>query len=263
MVLGGLYCEHCFEQDIAPLASHCPKCGRRFLSHQEIADVQAESDKTDFDRAIDRVRAVEPRRLRLWLFGGILTALSLPAIFVGIGSVRRRNGRIKSDIASEATTVVPASVPPVPSPVFAPQPVILPAAPVQFQAPSQPPSQIVTCFRCQGTGKCKECNGSGKSTNPDWPTPDCFMCMGAGICQVCAGNGRVIVGPPCDKCSGTGSAGANNCWRCSGSGKVKGENEIDSLSSGVQTCWTCGGAGQIPSPCTYCWQMGRVYYPIN
>ncbi len=66
------------------------------------------------------------------------------------------------------------------------------------------------CPRCEGTGKCVECNGSGSVT--------CIQCNGAGIlplklptgavkemkCHTCNGQGTVSCNPLCESCSGAG-----------------------------------------------------------
>ncbi|QWR77892.1 molecular chaperone DnaJ [Candidatus Magnetomonas plexicatena] len=64
---------------------------------------------------------------------------------------------------------------------------------------------------------------------------------------------------PCDKCSGTGSAGGKapeRCSACKGSGQTMFQQGFFSVS---KTCSRCGGAGAvITDPCKECSGAGRV-----
>jgi hypothetical protein len=277
--LGGLYCGRCFCQGVAPSATYCQQCGRRFLTPAELAAVQADAERTEFDRTLERLRGVEPQRLRLWLVGGVLTAVAAPAVFLFASSVRRRNSSSGTppapSVGGDSPCALPAEycvggsreheMPPL-------QTTDAPATPlpaVAYQPPPAPARQITTCPECHGTAKCEQCHGRGERLATDWRsgqptgTANCVTCGGTGQCYLCGGAGRVIVGPTCAQCGGTGYAGASTCWRCSGSGQVNGANELDSLSSGIQTCPTCNGRGQIPDTCTVCGGRGRSYYRLD
>jgi rhomboid protease GluP len=65
------------------------------------------------------------------------------------------------------------------------------------------------CPRCEGSGKCVDCKGTGKAR--------CVQCAGAGSvtieisgapktnrCSICKGEGTVACSPLCDSCAGSG-----------------------------------------------------------
>ena len=56
-----------------------------------------------------------------------------------------------------------------------------------------------SCYICSGSGKCRECNGTGKSVvyernpvlGPSFYDDTCRTCYGSGKCNECDGTGRV------------------------------------------------------------------------
>lgn len=67
-------------------------------------------------------------------------------------------------------------------------------------------SQVPVCPRCQGTGQCNDCHGTGSI--------DCLACKGVGhettstgrelTCKVCSGSGKLACPPQCPSCGGSG-----------------------------------------------------------
>jgi len=51
------------------------------------------------------------------------------------------------------------------------------------------------CSWCRGSGRCRDCGGSGRTLNPlagtgKWIEQDCRSCSGSGNCRVCHGTGK-------------------------------------------------------------------------
>ena len=118
----------------------------------------------------------------------------------------------------------------------------------------------VRCNDCNGTGKCRRCNGEKHL--------ECNMCEGSGDCHNCHGDGIVECNHcnglgDCPTCNGTGLSGTS-CPACGGNGKL-----YDEATKRKTTCPNCGGRGVMPCPectgngykpgkCTQCKGKGEV-----
>lgn len=148
---------------------------------------------------------------------------------------------------------------------------------------SDVPPEDDTCGDCQGTGKCRFCDGTGRvgCRCGGTGTESCGQCGGTGShkcsvcgmsgkerCPICGGDGidEQDDGKVCERCAGTGIAvcagcggtGYAFCGQCSGTGTCTcGEcgglgylvcGETDNTS-----CDGCGGTGA----CSYCGGTGK------
>lgn len=210
------FCTGCFFQGVEPDQTHCPNCGARFLTPEEVEALEAEEAKTDFDRAREKARSTlsgagakvtaardtlntaseeaiqaakntrAGRNLKdYWVGWTIVGAVLL----IGIVTVTMAVGASQNRTATTAprTTTAPQSFPSQNTP--------LPAAPVVH-------SRGVVCPACNGQGhfvpiQCGMCGGTGRFTNQFGDTHTCSLCKGSGFqsqggrCNVCDGLGHV------------------------------------------------------------------------
>ncbi|MDR0942650.1 MAG: molecular chaperone DnaJ [Holosporales bacterium] len=80
--------------------------------------------------------------------------------------------------------------------------------------------------------KCPSCNGAGSEGNKK-PSP-CPACGGRG--SVRSNHGFITVEKTCQTCGGSGSVLSDPCKKCSGSGRIKGEKNLEiNIPAGVAT----------------------------
>ncbi len=80
--------------------------------------------------------------------------------------------------------------------------------------------------------RCDACHGTGSEGNKK-PSP-CPMCGGRG--SVRYNQGFITIEKTCPTCGGSGSVLSDPCKRCSGSGRIKGEKNLEiSIPAGVAT----------------------------
>lgn len=124
---------------------------------------------------------------------------------------------------------------------------------------------MYTCPRCEGSGNCRVCGGSGTYTSPNGEVRGCAVCKkDPGVCQTCKGSGEVMENTfnrsitndntvknknndtekyLCSWCKGSGI-----CKECGGSGKNDATSQVlkamgCTLCEGSGKCAKCGGDG--------------------
>lgn len=91
---------------------------------------------------------------------------------------------------------------------------------------------VKTSVRFSTLVKCDSCNGTG-SEGSSKPTP-CPTCGGRG--SVRFQQGFITIEKTCQTCGGTGTIISNPCKKCYGSGRVKGEKNLEiSVPAGIDT----------------------------
>jgi len=52
------------------------------------------------------------------------------------------------------------------------------------------------CARCEGTGRCPDCNGTGTNRHLNSTDPKCPECSATGVCSECDGSGKSPIAMP-------------------------------------------------------------------
>lgn len=95
----------------------------------------------------------------------------------------------------------------------------------------------ISCFSCQGRGKCGMCQGLGY-----FPYGVCTSCNGNGICRFCGGKGVTSL---------TYDYNRNDAPPSSGNNQLDPVNSAPPAGSILVTCPTCGGSGKGPDEKKY------------
>ena len=145
-------------------------------------------------------------------------------------------------------------------------------------------SKRIKCSKCNGSGRCVCCNGTGKRTkhykkNGQWHnTIECPHCDGSGYCSTCDGSKWIESGdiPSVSSASSSTSYSSSNnsntsktyrtCSWCNGSGKILKETEQQGFRlQGEKNgrCSECGaqlykGKGHKHYKCTHCNGTGKL-----
>ena len=124
------------------------------------------------------------------------------------------------------------------------------------------PLRLPRCPTCRGggvrlTGRCENCNGTGRLRCKHCKGKGCVFCGSKGTwdCKVCEGTGRVPTKTKCSACRGTGYLAGKVCPKCYGRGRLP---CTDCKGTGRVTCPDCGGKGIVYVPCAKCNQTGRL-----